>query len=111
MVGPKKDDTRVRPTSPPRLPPSLQPAPAPEPIPQTEKKRKTTAEKMYDIHVRKLRSLAKPLDGKQRPIEERRFFEWTVDLEGKGIKGWGESGKYEGKLERAWVHTVSPIVL
>jgi hypothetical protein len=58
------------------------------------------------MHLRKLRSLAKPLDPKQRD-GDKRFFEWGVgDVE--TARMWADSGKWEGgRLERSWVLQVS----
>lgn len=70
--------------------------------------KKTKAEKLFEIQLRKLRSLANPLDGTGKGqgggqgVGERRFFEWGVDLEqrGLGMEQW------EGKSERVWVDSV-----
>ncbi|GFZ47883.1 hypothetical protein JCM24511_05630 [Saitozyma sp. JCM 24511] len=74
---------------------------------QTQSKTKSKAEKLYDMHLRKLRSLAKPLDSKQRD-GDKRFFEWgTGDVE--NARKWADSGKWErGKLERSWVLQETP---
>ncbi|ORX34028.1 hypothetical protein BD324DRAFT_638092 [Kockovaella imperatae] len=119
-VGPKVDDTRIKPSSPPRLPPSLPPAasaPSPsEPTAESDPgassgsvRVKTRAEKIYEIHIRKIKSLAKPLDSRQRASDERRFFEWCVDLSGKGLSGWKATGKYDGKAERSWANCDIPL--
>lgn len=70
---------------------------------------KTKAEKLYEMHLRKLRSLAKPLDPSQQGSEERerRFFEWGTEQRGQGAEAWEKEGKVEGKLERVWVMAVS----
>lgn len=66
---------------------------------------KTKADKLRDIHIRKLRSLAVPLDPKMRLDGERRFFEWSiVKKEDVGI--WQSDGKLRGKLDRVWVPLV-----
>ena len=75
-------------------------------------KGKSKADKVYEMHLRKLRSLAKPLDGSQKPNGvERRFFECATDEKGDLVKRWEEEGKWEGKLERVWVKTVSLLYL
>ncbi|RSH92318.1 hypothetical protein EHS25_008733 [Saitozyma podzolica] len=74
---------------------------------QDNGKTKSKAEKLYDMHLRKLRSLAKPLDPKRRD-GEKRFFEWGIgDVE--NARKWADSGKWEGgKLERSWVLQETP---
>jgi hypothetical protein len=101
-----KDVTKHRPHSPARLPPSLQPPtqdPPPKPV---EVKVKSKAEKMWDIELRKLRSLAKPLDPKMQALGERRFFQWTVGNQGEGMN-WKDGGKIDKKWEKVWVPVVS----
>ena len=104
---PPRSDTRTRPKSPQRLPPSLQPHPdIPGDNTIEAKKTKTRAEKMHEIQLRKLRSLAKPLDPKQRD-GEKRFFEWAMALDQTGaIKAWRETGRWDTKTERVWVNLV-----
>lgn len=109
---PQKDVNKQRPKSPDRLPPSLQPAPTPPPIVEKEPEKpvKTKAEKLREIEVRKMRSLAKPLDPKMRADGERRFFEWgTGTIE--EVRGWEGSGNMGKKLEKVWVPQVSHLDL
>ncbi|WVQ79904.1 hypothetical protein IAT38_002004 [Cryptococcus sp. DSM 104549] len=108
---PPKDVVRKRPPSPERLPPSLQPQPVAAATDGAgAKKTKTKAEKLWDLHLRKVRSSATRLGiGSTVLDEERRFFEWGVDLDGVKVKGWQEKGKWEGKLERAWVGLEMPV--
>ena len=76
-------------------------------IPTRETARvKSKEEKVYDMHLRKLRSLAKALDARQKGEGEKRFFEWAVDEMGEGLSRWGTDGKWEGKVERVWVMVV-----
>jgi hypothetical protein len=114
---PAKDTNKLRPKSPERLPPSLQPPPpAKEEGNNTIKpvvKVKTKAEKVYELELRKLRSLARPLDPKLklkaglRPGEEgRRFFQWGVGT-GDEVKQWLVGGKVDRKLDKVWVPLVS----
>lgn len=67
---------------------------------------------MWDIHVRKIRSLASPLKGSAGGFagteQERRFFEWGKGDEA-GIRSWEGGAKWAGKLERSWVLGVCPL--
>ncbi|OWZ34169.1 hypothetical protein C356_05300 [Cryptococcus neoformans c45] len=99
-----------------RLPPSLQPAQSastasPELTQgeaKVEKKIKSKAEKLWDIHLRKVRSTATCLGGGANiPDKEKVFFEWGVDLTGAKVKVW--KGKWDTKLERAWIGEDTPI--
>jgi hypothetical protein len=77
---------------------------------QDNGKTKSKAEKLYDMHLRKLRSLAKPLDPKRRD-GEKRFFEWGIG-DVQNARKWADSGKWEGgKLERSWVLQVSSTLM
>lgn len=67
---------------------------------------KTKAEKLRELEVKKLRSLAKPLDAKMRADGQRRFFEWGTGTT-NDIRCWEESGKLAKKLEKVWVPQVS----
>ena len=67
---------------------------------------KSKAEKMYEIELRKLRSLAKPLDPKMQAMGERRFFQWSVGVS-EDIKKWEGRGKVDKKWEKVWVPVVS----
>ena len=75
---------------------------------QVVKKEKSKAEKLFDIQLWKLRSLARPLDLTQKGEGERRFFEWGVDQLAKGVAKWEKEGKWDGKVERVWVFAVGP---
>lgn len=81
---------------------ALAPLPVPAPAPA-----KTREDKLWDLHVRKVRMAAVALDGK--PLVgggERRFFEWGTGTAGE-VRAWVGSGKWGGKkLERAWVPVV-----
>lgn len=96
------------------LPPSVQPAQSASiATPETaqeetkmEKKVKSKAEKLWGIHLRKVRSTATRLGGGANiPDTEKIFFEWGIDLTGAKVKTW--KGKWDTKLERAWVGEVS----
>lgn len=120
---PPKDVVRVRPLSPERLPPSLRPAIGADTSNTTRGSSetpvsaktavKTKAEKLAEIHVRKIRSLAKPLIARTGGVSddlERRFFEWGSDASGSGgnVQKWVQTGKWTGGvLERSWVESVS----
>jgi hypothetical protein len=111
IIGPipvQKDIERKRPISPPRLPPSLLPPETRKVEERAVPKRvKTKDEKIWDIHLRKIRSLAKPLDGRDGgDSRSKRFFEWGVDETGGGIEVWLNAGKLEVKTEKVWVYTV-----
>ena len=69
-------------------------------------KPKSKEEKVYDMHLRKLRSLAKALDTGRKGEGEKRFFECAVDEMGEGLSRWGMEGKWDGKVERVWVMVV-----
>lgn len=97
-----------------KLPPSVQPAQSTSTAtPETtqeerevEKKVKSKAEKLWDIHLRKIRSTATHLGGGANiPDMDKIFFEWGIDLTGTKVKTW--KGKWDTKLERAWVREVS----
>ncbi|KIR26330.1 hypothetical protein I309_04845 [Cryptococcus deuterogattii LA55] len=99
-----------------KLPPSVQPAQSTSTAtPETtqeerevEKKVKSKAEKLWDIHLRKIRSTATHLGGGANiPDMDKIFFEWGIDLTGTKVKTW--KGKWDTKLERAWVREDIPI--
>ena len=70
-------------------------------------KAKSKAEKIYEMHLRKLRSLAKPLDtSKTNESGERRFIEWASDERDLGIELMKDDFKWHGKVERVWVSPV-----
>jgi len=73
---------------------------------KVETKVKSKAEKVYEIRLRKLRSLANPLDPMQMGGEgrEKRFFELGVDGRGEGLLSWQKEGKL--KVERVWITAV-----
>jgi hypothetical protein len=114
---PQKDVIKVRPKSPDRLPPSLQPTVKVDPtsgqatgVSTTEsgpeRATRTKAEKLRELEVRKIKSLAKPLDPKMRVDGERRFFEWGTGTS-EDVRGWEGNGKLGKKLDRAWAPQVS----
>jgi hypothetical protein len=108
-----------RPASPPRLPPSnFRELPASPSAAGTAalashqateagikatgaSESKAKAEKLHDLRVRKLRSLAQPLNPKQRE-GGRRFFEWGTGS-AQEAEEWERTGKLDTKLERVWV--------
>jgi hypothetical protein len=67
---------------------------------------KSKAEKMYEIELRKLRSLAKPLHCKMQATGERRFFQWGLGVS-EDVKKWEGGGKIDKKWEKVWVPVVS----
>lgn len=77
-------------------------------VAKTTVRSKTKEEKLWDIHVRKIRSLAAPLRGAPSDVgnQERRYFEWGVGSV-DGVKAWEGGGKWSGKVERNWVLAVS----
>ncbi|TYJ53069.1 hypothetical protein B9479_006301 [Cryptococcus floricola] len=95
-----------------KLPPSLQASPEEskeEPAVQSSKV-KTKSEKLWDIQLRKIRSSATRLGpGGEVPQDEKRYFEWAVDVEGKGVESWEKGGKWMGKASRGWVHRDTPL--
>jgi hypothetical protein len=99
---------KQRQESPDRLPPSLQPTPPPAAQAQvkTNTTTKSKAEKMYEIELRKLRSLAKPLHCKMQATGERRFFQWGLGVS-EDVKKWEGGGKIDKKWEKVWVPVVS----
>lgn len=114
-----RDVQRPRPKSPEKLPPSLsQPTVSSNDCTsssttignekQEDKKVKTKNEKLYDIHLKKIRSLAVPLDKKQKADgRDRRFFEISLG-EAKLVEvdeSWRGNGKW-AKVERVWVLSV-----
>jgi len=109
---PGRDVERIRPTPIPKLsqPSSnadaaaMMAASAPE---EEKSMAKSRAEKLYETHLRKVRSLAKPLNSRQKGEGERRFFEWAVDERGEGFEKWEKDGKWDGKTERVWIMSVT----
>lgn len=98
----------VKPKSTKPAEPTLVPV---EPIPEV-KKPKTKEEKLWDIHVRKVKSLAtlfKGISSSGKGDQARRYFEWSSG-EFAAIEAWEGNGKWSGKLERSWVFEVSPIL-
>jgi hypothetical protein len=112
-LPPQKDVIKERPKSPDRLPPSLQTTPAPPQADTGTTVAKTTtkskAEKLYEIELRKLRSLAKPLDPKMQALGERRFFQWAVGVPAD-IENWKGGEKLDKKWEKVWVPAVSTLI-
>jgi len=110
-LPPQKDVMKQRPPSPERLPPSLHPEPTiPAPADTVKAKPKSKAEKLFEIELRKLRSLAKPLDPKMRADGERRFFQWAAGTVGE-VDIWKGHGKIDKKWDKVWVPAVSPALL
>jgi hypothetical protein len=75
-------------------------------------KTKTKAEKMYELELRKLRSLARPLDlklklksGTGSQGDGRRFFQWGLGTN-EEVKEWKAGGKMDRKMDRVWVPIV-----
>ncbi|WVO14803.1 hypothetical protein L204_102442 [Cryptococcus depauperatus] len=96
--------------------PKLEGRSQPEPLPaksdslEEPRKTKTKAEKLWDIHLRKVKSTATSLGhGNEIPLEDKKFFEWDVDLDGEKVKRWQGTGKWDGKLRRAWVENDTPV--
>ncbi|OCF45758.1 hypothetical protein I317_00246 [Kwoniella heveanensis CBS 569] len=135
---PQRDVVRVKPASGDDVAASsftaataATPTPISDPPPQLQlsTKTKTKADKLWDIHLRKIRSSAEPLLKASRSSlsdsdsQSRRFFEWTVDLSpasglgknggGSGrakVDAWMKSGKIGGgKVERVWVPDDMPV--
>jgi hypothetical protein len=107
-LPPQRDVIKQRPESPDRLPPSLQPRP---PSPRAQVKTNTTtkkskAEKMYEIDLSKLITIAKPLYSKMQATGERRFFQWGIGVS-EDVKKWEGGGKLDKKWEKVWVPVVS----
>ncbi|KAK8847557.1 hypothetical protein IAR55_005416 [Kwoniella newhampshirensis] len=122
---PAREIVRKRPSSPERLPPSLQQptASGSDSSIATSSRgdgsssittvRKTKAEKMWEIHVRKIRMGAQPLipgGGGAGTDTEKRFFEWGTDLDRSRVEGWKTQGqKWVAKLDRVWVGVDTPV--
>lgn len=113
-----KDTTKPRPKSPEKLPPSLQPPLVPqysaiETIQaKPEVKTKTKAEKTYELELRKLCSLARPLDlklklksGTGSQGDGRRFFQWGLGTS-EEVKEWKAGGRMDRKMDKVWVPIV-----
>lgn len=60
---------------------------------------------MWDIELRKLRSLAKPLDSKMLASGERRFFQCAIGVS-DDVKKWEGGVKIEKKWQKVWVPVV-----
>jgi len=111
-LPPQKDVIKSRPKSPERLPPSLQPTPlSSAPPASVQGKTKSKAEKMYEIELRKLRSLAQPLEAKMRSDGERRFFQWSLGSR-EEVEQWrkGQMLGKEKKMNKVWVPAVSRVL-
>ncbi|KAK6903557.1 hypothetical protein I203_107062 [Kwoniella mangroviensis CBS 8507] len=83
-------------------------------VDQLKPKIKSKADRLWDIHLKKIRMTAEPLLKLARndSMTERVFFEWTMDLMQiqENVRKWKESGKWSGgKLERGWVDCDMPI--
>nr|XP_031860696.1 uncharacterized protein CI109_003739 [Kwoniella shandongensis]KAA5527768.1 hypothetical protein CI109_003739 [Kwoniella shandongensis] len=123
---PGREVIKKRPKSPERSPPSVQATlsssstsglstsneNATAQTSSASKKPKTKAEKLWEIQIRKIKMGAKPLSptgSGSVADDEKRFFEWGVDLERKGVKGWKDGGKWTGKVERVWIGVNTPV--
>ena len=74
-----------------------------------EKIPKSKQTKLFDLHLRKLRIGAKPLDSRQRPDLPRRFFEIKHGVtESDTVTGW-QGGKALPGLDKVWMHEVSAV--
>jgi hypothetical protein len=64
---------------------------------------------MHELEMRKLRSLAKPLEPKMDAGGERRFFQWSLGTKGE-IKEWEKGKGFDKtkKTEKVWVPLVCP---
>ncbi|OCF77110.1 hypothetical protein I204_02820 [Kwoniella mangroviensis CBS 8886] len=83
-------------------------------VDQLKPKIKSKADRLWDIHLKKIRMTAEPLLKLARndSMTERVFFEWTMDLMQiqENVRKWKESGKWSGgRLERGWVDCDMPI--
>jgi hypothetical protein len=82
--------------------------------PATEivKKSKTKAEKLHEVQLMKLRSMAQSLpSGKHVDVSRRRYFEWCIAKSGD-VESWVSSGKWSGiKPDRVYADTVSILVM
>ncbi|WWC86739.1 uncharacterized protein L201_001617 [Kwoniella dendrophila CBS 6074] len=78
-------------------------------------KAKSKAEKLWDIHLKKIRMTSEPLNKGSSTLSEsieRVFFEWQIDLTQNKVKNWKVIGKSDIKTEkpnRAWVSHDMPI--
>ncbi|WVW78264.1 hypothetical protein I302_100217 [Kwoniella bestiolae CBS 10118] len=76
---------------------------------------KSKADKLWDIHLKKIRMSAEPLlkGARSDSLTEKVYFEWAIDLSEthEGVRGWREKGKWagQGKVERAWVGGDMPV--
>jgi hypothetical protein len=75
-------------------------------------KTKMKAEKMYELELRKLRSLARPLDPKLKlkpgtgsQGDGRRFFQWGLGTS-EEVKEWKAGAKMDRKMDKVWVPIV-----
>ncbi|EIW71110.1 hypothetical protein TREMEDRAFT_27039 [Tremella mesenterica DSM 1558] len=59
----------------------------------------TKAAKIHQLHLRKLRSLAEPLE-RPKGVEEMRYFEWCLCTDHGKVKSWLYTGKWEGEVQR-----------
>lgn len=75
---------------------------------QTAKPVKTKEDKLWDVHVRKVRSLATPLLAESKATGERVFFEYGLGSS-EDVKQWEEGGTWAGKVDRSWVAAVRSI--
>ncbi|RXK40894.1 hypothetical protein M231_01742 [Tremella mesenterica] len=59
----------------------------------------TKAEKIHQLRLRKLRSLAEPLE-RPKGVEKMRYFEWCLCTDHGKVKSWLYTGKWEGEVQR-----------
>ena len=111
-------------------PPAPTPPTEPSPVPVPDSRTKSRADKLRELHIRKVRMTATPLDPRSAPAlasassstykeGERRYFEWTTASPAE-VRAWqeqgstggtrGVGGKWSGvgKVYRAWVPAVCP---
>ena len=83
-----------------------------EPAPSQGSVAKTKQAKMFDIHLKKIRMSAKPLDPRSRPDQPRRFFELRAGVTSRSeVEAWVATGKMAGVVDKVWVHEVSAVCL
>ncbi|WWC59636.1 uncharacterized protein I303_102195 [Kwoniella dejecticola CBS 10117] len=82
----------------------------------TKPKIKSKDERLWDIHLKKIRIPAEPLlkNARMDSTTQRVFFEWTIDLSMRYCKAWvfriGKwAGEGVGKFERSWVDQETPV--
>ena len=128
-----RDLKRQRPTSPPRLSPGVPtqpidssssefPPPGADKVDSSAGTGKAVSQdigsgkvasvkskevKLFELQIRKLRMGAKPLDPKQKPDKDRRFFELKSGVTDLGaVETWRENGTTLAGTEKVWIHQV-----